>query len=196
MNAPTVGQIVAAMERHGHVVFRDARGHDLNLVGVRSEDMTANTFNDWLTVFYIFDGRWNFFAFPATTDPGTYWRENLANVDGSAILKPGQYRHSHQRGLHRGDEALVQRGPLTVYRDANRDGVLDVTGVPEDTGMFGIDIHRANSVRPSVQVDRWSAGCQVVQDPDHFAFLMTLSDRAVEKYGNSFSYTLLTEGDL
>jgi len=44
-------------------------------------------------------------------------------------------------------------------------------------------------------VGKWSAGCQVLQDPDHFKFLLTLCDRASVKYGNKFSYTLLEEAD-
>lgn len=193
--APKASEIVAAIERKGYVLFHDDRGYDLNIVGIRTDDQTANAFNDWITCTYWFDAGWRSFGFPGTTDPGTFWREHPMNVLGTAILKPGQYRNSHEIGLHKGDEALVQKGLLTVYRDANRDDVLDVAGQPEDTGHFGIDIHRANAVRPSVQVDKWSAGCQVVQDPEHHRFLLSLAKRARALYGNGFSYTLLLERD-
>jgi len=49
-------------------VFQSPKGHDLNIVGIRTADRTADAFNDWLTVFYRFQDRWNYFAFPATSD--------------------------------------------------------------------------------------------------------------------------------
>ncbi len=74
MHCPTVHQIIEVMHRKHYTVFTDPRGHDLNIVGIRTSDTRANTFNDWLPVFYRFDGRWSFFAFPATTDPGLFYR--------------------------------------------------------------------------------------------------------------------------
>lgn len=190
---PTVTQIAQVMQEKGYPVFDTGR---VNLCGVRTSDMEANKFNDYIIMFYFFDGMWNFFPFVGTTDPGTFWRQNPENVAGTAILKPGYYKDSHMVGLHRGYKALRQRGPVTVYRDANRDTKLDVTGMKEDTGVFGINVHRANELVASVQVDKWSAGCQVIQDPDCFAFLIRICERSIEKFGNLFSYSLLEERDL
>lgn len=192
-----LSSIIEFMAKKNYVIFDNKKGHDLNIVGIRSKDMSSNEFNDWITVFYLSRQlwNWNFFSFPATTDPGTFYRRNPINVKGTALLKPGQYRGAYKIGHHRGYKALQQKKPMTVYRDANRDAVLDTTGVEEDTGMFGINIHHANAFRPSMSVDKWSAGCQVYQDPDHFAFFMTLCERAREKFGNSFTYTLLQESD-
>ena len=187
--------LATVMEKKGYKVFRDPSGHDLNLVGIRTSDMSANSFNDWLCAFYYFDGRWNYFAFPVTTDPGTYYREHPVNVEGTAILKPGQYRGLWKIGRHKGYKALQQNKPATVYRDADRDNFLDVANQDEQSGMFGINCHRSNSARASLRVDRWSAGCQVFQDPDHFAFLLKLCERGAVKFGNSFTYTLLAEND-
>lgn len=99
MDSPSVTDLIAVMEAKGYAVFDSPRGHDLNLVGIRSEDMTANAFNDSLSVFYFFDGRWNLFSFPCTTDPGTLYRLEPAVVKGTAILKPGQYRGAYKIGL-------------------------------------------------------------------------------------------------
>ncbi|MEI2737870.1 MAG: hypothetical protein V9F01_03695 [Chitinophagaceae bacterium] len=58
--------------------------------------------------------------FRATTDPGNYWLKTFMNRNGTAILKPGQYKHSHRIGVHRGKyQALVQQNPVTVLRDDN-----------------------------------------------------------------------------
>ncbi len=195
IQCPNAEAIVAAMRARNYRVFENPDGHDLNLVGIRNSASDANRFDDWLCVFYFFDGIWNQFAFPATTDPGTYYRENPLNVRGTAIMKPGQYRRAYQVGRHKGYKALQQSGSITVFRDNNRDSELDVTGVDEQQGLHAVNIHRASRVRASTQVDKWSAGCQVVQDPDHFDFLMTLCDRGAQKFGNSFTYTLLESDD-
>jgi hypothetical protein len=193
---PNIDVILSTMENKGYTVFRNPTGHDLNLIGIRTADPTANRFNDWLTVSYRFEDNWNFFAFPATTDPGTFYRQHPLNVRGTAILKPGQYRGAYRVGLHRGYKALQQKGPLTVYRDADLDEEIDTTGNVEDTGIHGINIHRADAYRVTTDVGKWSAGCQVLQDPDHFAFLLALCERGREKFGNSFTYTLLNEEDI
>lgn len=193
--APKVEEVISVMKAKGYKVFNNPKGHDLNIVGLRTQSIEAEKFNDWLTVFYFFDNTWNYFAFPATTDPGTYYRKHPLNVKGTAVLKPAQYRSVYKIGRHRNYKALQQVKNMTVYRDANRDGALDTTGMKEDRGLHSINIHRSNAYKPSTVVGRWSAGCQVLQDPDHFKFLLTLCDRASEKYGNKFSYTLLEEVD-
>jgi hypothetical protein len=178
---PVVTEIVDAMRAKDYRVFEDPRGHDLNLVGIRNSDSRANEFDNWLTVFYWFDGIWNLFAFPATTDPGTFYRENPINVRGTAIMKPGQYRRAYMVGRHKGYKALQQSGPITVYRDNNKNDELDATGNEEDQGLHAVNIHRANRERASTRVEKWSAGCQVMQDPDHFDFFMTLCERSSKK---------------
>ncbi len=192
---PDVYTIINVMQGKGYRVFENRKGHDLNLVGIRTSSVDANTFNDWVTAFYIFNDDWNFFAFPATTDPGTFYRKEPLNVKGTAVMKPGQYRGAYKIGKHKQYKALEQKKPMTVYRDANRDGRLDTAGMEEDTGNYKTNIHRSNAHRPSVVVGKWSAGCQVLQDPDHFAFLLMLCERSKSKFGNSFTYSLLEEGD-
>lgn len=188
---PSVNDIVAVMKNKDCRVFDSPSGHDLNLFGIRNSGSRANSFDDWIGAFYWFDGVWNMFAFPGTTDPGTFYREKPLNVKGTAITKPGQYRRAYKVGRHKGYKALQQIGPITVYRDNNKDVELDTTGNVEDTGLHAVNIHRASRVRASTQVDKWSAGCQVFQDPDHFDFFMTLCDRGAAKFGNKFTYTLL-----
>ena len=191
ITCPATSDIVAVMRRKSLRLFENPSGHDLNLVGIRNSTSRVNQFDDWITISYWYDGAWTMFAFPGTTDPGTYYRENPINVSGTAILKPGQYRGAFKVGRHKGYKALRQAAPVTVYRDNDRDTALDTADVIEDTGLFGINMHRASRIRASTQVDKWSAGCQVLQDPDHFDFLMTLCQRGADKFGNSFTYTLL-----
>jgi len=187
--------ILDVMKSKGHTIFRDPKGYDVNIVGIRTSDMVSNKFNDWITIFYMLDGKWIQKLFQATTDPGTYYRENPMNVNGTLIIKPGQYRGVYKIGEHRGYTALQQQKNFTVYRDANRDGVLDTEDVDEQEGIFGANIHRASSQHTSTNVDRWSAGCQVFADPDDFNIFMGVCRTAKDLYGNSFTYTLLEEKD-
>ena len=158
----------------------------LHLIGVRSKANEKNKFDDY---FYLVNGP-IMFRFTCTTNPGTHWLKNLMNPKGTAVLKPGQYVDSWKLGLHQGKyEALVQAKPITVYRDNNKNDLAEENG-KEDTGMFGINIHHANASAISSIIDKWSAGCQVLNDPKDFTSLLA----ACKKSGKSaFTYTLLRE---
>jgi len=187
------------VERQGH--RWDARDWGLNLVGIRAADGSAcrrdsNDFNDWIAAAWYQAGRANLVMLPATTDPGNYWRTHPMNPKGTAILAPGRYSGMWRLGLHRGQyDALVQIGACLVYRDADRDLQLD--GRLIEHGVFGINLHRAaDSYDKSSQVDRWSAGCQVVPDTGDYGLLMALCRKHVRAYGNRFDYTLIEEQTL
>ena len=62
--------------------------------------------------------------------------------------------------------------------------------------MFGINIHRASATRESTQVDKWSAGCQVVANPHEYDLLIAAVKEAIEQWGDGFTYTLINERDL
>jgi hypothetical protein len=194
--SPTLDSTLTVMHQKGYVVFRNEVGFDLNIVGIRTKELQANQFDDFITVFYRMHREWIFNIFKCTTDPGTYWLEHPMQEIGSAILKEGQYRRAFRIGKHKGKyTALVQNSPLTVIRDANRDRILDLDAGYEKTGMFHINIHRASSWHESIQIDKWSAGCQVLCDPNQFKFFMDLCKRGRQAFGNSFTYTLLHERD-
>jgi hypothetical protein len=183
-------RIIAAMQHNGYHIH--TRVQELNIVGIRSAQTKANSFDDELNVFYMgTNGKWQHYVFQATTDPGTYWLNNPMNPAGTALLKAGQYRDAYAIGMHRGKYlALVQAKPVTVYRDYNRDSVLDFTNTKTQTGMFGINIHRALVAGTTKQIDRHSAGCQVFANAGDFHKLMNLAEVHKTKYGNRFTYTL------
>lgn len=177
----------------GHAVFTNgSKPYNLNIVHVRNPDREANTFNDRAEIWWPdVNGGWEGVIYPITTDPGAYYRREPMRVEGTAILVPGQYRGAYTLGRHRDQyEALVQTGPVQVYRDANRDAVLDWSG-REHQGFYGINIHRASAHRTSTEVDRWSAGCQVYANPEHFAAFLELCRASAEHWGSKFSLTLI-----
>jgi hypothetical protein len=149
-----------------------------------------------MTCTYKEGGRWVSKYWPCTTDPGLYWLDNPSRIDGTAILVPGQYRGTYVLDKHRGKyEALCQRsGKVKVFRDSNKDNILDMDPNSVVEGFFGINIHRAGSKRKSTQVEKWSAGCQVIADPADFAELIVLARMQLEKRGwGKFTYTLIEE---
>jgi len=63
--------------------------------------------------------------------------------------------------------------PVKVYRDNDKDEILDMTPDTIQAGLFGINIHRASVDHRPNRVGRWSAGCQGLADPRNFAGLWT-----------------------
>ena len=61
-------------------------------------------------------------------------------------------------------------------------------------GIYGINIHKAGKY--SKQIDRWSAGCQVIAKEKNFDFFMNVMYKAKEAWGNSFTYTLINSDDI
>jgi hypothetical protein len=66
-------------------------------------------------------------TYTASVDPGRAWLTmGWGGVGGTAILCPGQYMDAYEVGLHNAKyEALLQRLPVKVWRDNDRDGKLD-----------------------------------------------------------------------
>jgi len=197
-------QIETAVKAKGYKWFEDPKdkGFDVNIVGVRNsstDGAVTNKFDDHITVSYKVNGEWQFRCYEATTDPGKHWVENIMNKHGVAILKPGQYRGSHKIRKHQGRyDALGQQKPVKVYRDNNKDGKYDLSEENVHEGIYGINIHRATKYagKKSTQIDRWSAGCQVIASNDDWTEFMKIMRKARDIWGNSFTYTLIESKDI
>jgi len=169
------------------------RPYELNILGIRTDTTIPNRFDDEIHVFFKNNAnQWIHYIFTATTDPGTYWLKSPMHPQGTAILMQGQYKDAYQIGLHRGQYyALVQRNPVTVIRDYDRNAILDFQNGRKDTGLFGINIHRASINGTTKTVDNYSAGCQVLANINDFNLLMQLAEKHRQLYGNNFTYTLV-----
>jgi len=190
-------QIEKAVKSQGYVWFNGAKDYDVNIVGVRNAtpgQKVTNLFDDKLTLSYKINGEWFFHSWDATTEPGKKGVMQFHNSGGVARLVPDQYRGVYAVSMHQGKyQALCQRlGDVTVWRDKNRD--MDFDEIIRDTGMFGINIHKAGTV--SNFVENWSEGCQVFKRTKDFNDFMVLINRAKEIHGNHFTYTLLISSDI
>jgi hypothetical protein len=189
-------QIETAVKAKGYKWFTNDN-YDVNIVGIRNAatgKKVTNLFDDWITISFKVDGEWQFYIWNATTEPGKKGMLEGKAVGGVARLVPNQYRSAYQIDKHQGKyDALCQRGAdVTVYRDGNDDLIFDETKL--DTGMFGINIHKAG--QDSTWVENWSEGCQVFKRVKDFNEFMVICKKAAQIHGNHFTYTLIESGDI
>lgn len=195
-------QIETAVKAKGYKWFEDTsnKTYDVNIVGVRNNtpnvaDKVTNVFDDLITISFKNEkGVWEFYCWNATVDPGKKGVEKFTNKKGIARLVPNQYRGVWMIDKHQGKyDALCQRlDNVTVFRDANKDMTYDEKVT--DTGMFGINIHKAG--QDSTWVDDWSHGCSVFKRVKDFDVFMKICKKASKIHGNKFSYTLLESTDI
>jgi hypothetical protein len=193
--------ILIQVKSLGHKVFEGDHAYDLNIIGIRSDNHRSNRFDDLLCCAYREreGGPFVIKYWPATTDPGTFCLEHpevYGTAAGTAIIVPGQYRGAYKLDLHRGKyEALCQRnGPIKVYRDGNRDDIIDMDPSTIQEGFFGCNLHKAGA--NSTNVDKWSAGCQVFARDSDFEELLFLAHKQIETHPTwapTFTYTLIRE---
>ena len=206
--------LLQAVERLGFKAFDGGHAFNLNLVGIRARnrDQRDDLFDDWMSCTYRTEknGRWITKWWQCTTDPGkqALLKPELYNADGTAIMARGKYRSAYVLGLHSNRyEALVQRGPnpISYYRDANRDGILDLAPESLESGWIGANIHKAGTdsarisgVNSQGKAWSWSAGCQVLKRKRDFHELMDLVHLQIETHPTwkTFTYTLINEEDL
>jgi hypothetical protein len=186
-----LGKIKSILRQNGFRLF--TRPYELNIVGIRSASVIPNRFDDEIHVFYKTAGAvWHYHIYKVTTDPGTFWLRNPLLPQGTAILAQGQYVNAYEIGLHRGQyPALVQRKPVAVLRDYDRDATLDFFNGIKRNEFAGINIHRASSQGTTKFIDKYSAGCQVFENAGDFSEFMQFCERHRKLYGNMFTYTLI-----
>lgn len=113
-------------------------------------------FNDRRVVMQVINGVPTFVGnWLATANPGEYYWDHPMNSEGCASIRSGQYK-AWNTGDHKGQDALVQSGIITVLRGPDQ--------VPDTGDSFAIDHH---SVEPGGDysygdpIGAWSAGCSV-----------------------------------
>lgn len=179
--------------------------YNLNIVAVRNDNKISGFWDD--EVYVIFkdnNNEWKTIIYSqVTTDPGRVELQSPsfpnAKVNGTAIIKEGQYPGAYTLGFHRNKShpALQQTGKISIYRDRNRDEILDYDPETVTEGWYGCNIH---TTRPNWRGDRvynWSAGCIVFED--WFTFqrgFIELCRRSAAIYGDKFTLTLLTESQI
>jgi lysozyme len=148
------------------------RGYYRNTMGERGKN-DRRLYDD--AIFIVTPER--VYSFNANTDPGAFYK-------GIASLKAGEYLY--KIGIHGLSKpkafqyrALIQAGPVTVARD----------GVGDDTGFFGINIHRGGILRVS------SIGCQTIPPHQWSAFIDTVKNEMIARDMKTIHYVLTENTD-
>jgi len=141
-------------------IFNQNKG----ITWVRCDDKLTNTFDDF-GVLWINGEVQEVFA--CSTTAGKHYVQNpitYGGITGTAIACQQIVKSSHQfktaanwKSLWLGMPYFQQIKPIEIYRDGNKDGVIDKKTTKK--GLFGINFHQAGLGN---FIDNWSAGCQVV----------------------------------
>ena len=181
------------VKSNGGVVFENP--YYLNLFGIRNTK-NVDAFNDYLVIYWFDSNKSVHYKIydKFTTDPGLY-KALLApsNKNGCAVLVEGWYRRLWKVGYHKGNlnhKALVQYAPCKVYRDNNKDKIIDRNPKSIQSGVFGINMHRCRTDRDVKTVQNFSEGCQVFQNYNEFQSFMSYVDKAGKQGQVYFSYFL------
>lgn len=131
-----------------------ATAYDANLVVIRDPSAPLDTFDGLVTLSWTEPGgAWRTVTARAATRPGTHYLREPMNSNGTACLVPGRNPSSHELGLHKGTPALVQTRPVKVWRDGDRDAVLEVgPGDVVHDDATGVNVHECGN-------PAWLAGC-------------------------------------
>jgi hypothetical protein len=191
-------KIVRAMEAKGYRVFRNSRKNfNLNIAGIRRTNGAPDKFNDQIVVFWLFEDKWHFREYNATTDPSLAFLNTPVNQPGNMVLKEGQYLSAFRLGRTQGKyKALVQARPLTVIRSFKRNSLLLMTFGKQQTGFFGINICHVPGSGMNVFARQCTAGSQLFANAGDYADFVKLCEYALLNWANSFTYTLLNENNL
>ncbi len=165
----TLDLIENAVKDKGYNWF-DKGDYNLNIVGVRNSktnNEVTNKFDDKITLSYKVDG--------TTTIPFIF----VCLFKALSVV-------------------TVVCAMVCPTNNSNMDGCYDLDDDNTQTGYFGINIHRATARegKKSTQVDKWSAGCQVIASNDDWNDFIFACYKAREIWGNKFTYTLINSDDI
>ena len=177
------------IERVG--IFDTRPGH-VNLIGIRGylngrpTENRPDRYDDTIATVFIDGGRKRVEEYESTTDPGKPYTEKPLNSAGCAHLMEGR-QYLYKPGKHNGRDALVQAGPVTVWRDRDKDHARDAGELVEE-GWFGINIHNGGT---GEVVGEWSAGCQVIRGGEQGAAWQSFLRRVSQHPAPTLRYALV-----
>jgi hypothetical protein len=189
----------------------DERLYRVNIIGIRMDDVYDNRFSDKCVLLWKNEKmEWESRTFKWTTMAGTLGTGGVFNpftVRGKTavgILKEGYYPQvwqfvdSYKAWLLY--PYLYQIGKFDIYRDGNRNDVLERWMPVETSEWDGFNCHRMSSNGIDTDIVNfawvtWSAGCQGAPEPTfrNVVDLIRISSKLTKK--SVFDYMLLHKDD-
>lgn len=202
--------ILTQVRRLNYEVY--SRPNEVNIIGIRYQlpgTPYTNQFKDRLYIIYKNDqGALKAHWWPISTIPGKYGSKkngktlhkdlpSMKDRGGLGILAPAQYKSSWTIGEYHGEKCL-RPGKQKFFRDTNL-GNEQITYSKPGEGYAGMLIHKAfkrEQGKNTYGVYNWSEGCQVIPSPTDLDQIFSLLETHKSKYGNKFTYTLITKNDV
>ncbi len=193
----TYKQIEAIYAKKGYKFFKGEM--NINVGFIRMDDIFTNKYTDIAFIAYQEGGKDVLKTYRASTKAGRFYEQNpkkVAGATGVAVALEGQLKMLFVDGednFHKSAHLSQSIAPVTVYRDANKNGVIDRDSIIQTDGngiTFGINCHWASGVT----IENWSAGCLVVPVPDYWGWIDIIR-RSCKIYGNKVTRTLLHAND-
>ncbi len=166
------GQPICPTEGAANIVYIEG----LNPDGTENDDK-LDGWNDLRLLVGKVKGEWQIlFSQVATTEPGRFYTEKPMNKNGAARIAFGYHPPAWAEGLHKGKfPALVQRKPVLIHRDLNRDGKRNESEKSHMSGLIGLNHHSTSLNFKGKYIGRHGAGCKVGYDYlKHLDFLQIL----------------------
>lgn len=183
------------VEGSGYEFLDDCEPLLPNIIGIRSVSRTWDRFDDKMYVVVRDErGHWNIDTYDTTMDPGAFYaRVKFANRKGAGIIAPGQYPVFVLEEYKNHGLALCQRrGPVNVYRDNDKDSIMEMDVSTLEQG-HGFHIHHVSQSEADY-VGRRSAGCtefRYVSEWERFLELCKKVNYA--RPGHTFTYTVIND---
>lgn len=216
METPTINDFVKAYNKKGYKVF--TKPYSMNLCAVRSIDNKANTFNDFIAMFYYDNKKTlNGVVIPGTVDAGKTYRLAPMNKNGFPIIKHNmqhfgafefQEPEINNKKLakegkplekgHNGKTAFRQIEKIEYWRDNDKnpfvgseEGNPDFESLPTYIEIANTNGHDMGTL--GKEVNNWSAGCWGATE-NNMDKLYDLARLQIKKgLGKRFTFTLFYE---
>jgi len=196
-------QIVNAVEKLffklGFAFFNQGI-YNLNIIFARNNVFKLDKYNDSMILIWKNpSGKYKTFITEATTLPGKHYLNNPVKREGCGVIALQQVRAGWVIGKHKGKKALIQNREISIYRDGNKDNILDLDPETFETvkSSSGFNIHYANKrlIYPG-RIGKASAGCMVVPFSPAYDFFIRMCEVSAERFGNAFTVTIIGLNEL
>lgn len=191
-------ELIKDYYRSNNFPFFESGLYNINMIGIRSSNLESNSFDDLICLVYKNSNDWVLDVYESTLDPGSYWLKNPMNKGGTAIVVEGYHPGLWSLSKFKGKDCLRQRTAVSVYRDSNRDEVLNLNPNSKTRGWYGILMHEHfQSNEEAENVFKSSAGCQVPKNrKDMYKITDTVKLQQKNIGTDIVSYLIVNESDI